>query len=123
MKTIIKAILVAALFMLATTPLLAQAQKIAYVNSETILREIPEAQVATKELESAVKGWQDELEKMAKDFQEQYDDYQKKQALLDPTTKSAKEKSLQEMNQKMQQYRLEKFDPREGEAVKLREKK
>ncbi|MGB2869361.1 MAG: OmpH family outer membrane protein [Bacteroidota bacterium] len=101
----------------------AQTSKIAYVNSETILRELPEAQQAQKELEGTLKGWQDELEKMGKDLQEGLDDYQKKQALMDPTAKAAKEKSLQDLQQKAREYQYQKFDTREGEAVKLREKK
>ena len=123
MKRSIQLLLVALTIACATGVVSAQTQKMAYVNSETILREIPEAQAATRELEVAVKGWQDEYEKMAKDLQDQLEDYQKKQSLLDPTAKAAKEKSLQDQNQKLQTYRMEKFDQREGEAMKLREKK
>ena len=107
----------------AVSTAVAQTSKIAYVNSETILRELPEAQQAQKELETTLKGWQDELEKMGKDLQEGLDDYQKKQALMDPTAKAAKEKSLQDLQQKAREYQYQKFDTREGEAVKLREKK
>lgn len=101
----------------------AQAAKIAYVNSETILRELPEAQQVKKELETTIKVWQDELERMSKELQEGLDDYQKKQALLDPKAKADKEKSLQDLQQKAREYQFQKFDQREGEAVKLREKK
>lgn len=111
------------LCVVAASTAVAQTSKIAYVNSETILRELPEAQQAQKELEATLKGWQDELEKMGKDLQEGLDDYQKKQALMDPTAKAAKEKSLQDLQQKAREYQYQKFDTREGEAVKLREKK
>jgi outer membrane protein len=101
----------------------AQPAKIAYVNSEIILRELPEAQQVKKELETTIKGWQDELEKMGKELQEGLDDYQKKQALLDPKAKADKEKALQDLQQRAREYQYQKFDTREGEAVKLREKK
>ncbi|OGU46447.1 MAG: hypothetical protein A3G43_05415 [Ignavibacteria bacterium RIFCSPLOWO2_12_FULL_56_21] len=101
----------------------AQAIKVAYVNSATILRELPEAQQVQKELEDQVKAWQDELEKMGQLLQTEYEDYQKKQALLDPTTKAAKEKSLQDLQQRAREYNAQKFDTRDGEAVKLRERK
>ncbi len=97
--------------------------KIAYVNSGTILRELPEAQQAQKDLEAQVQVWQAELEKMGKQLQDDLEDYQKKQALLDPTTKAAREKGLQDLQQKAREYQFTKFDTREGEAVKLREKK
>jgi len=44
----------------------AQTAKIAYVNSETILRELPEAQQVKKELETTIKVWQDELERLSR---------------------------------------------------------
>jgi outer membrane protein len=118
-----KIIFLTVLVMLVASMGSAQTLKIAYVNSETILRELPEAQQVKKELESIIKGWQDELEKMSKEFQEGYDDYQKKQALLDPKVKAEKEKSLQELQQRVREYQYQKFDQREGEAVKLREKR
>lgn len=97
--------------------------KVAYVNSATILRELPEAQQAQKELEDQMKVWQDELEKMGQQLQNDLEDYQKKQALLDPATKSAREKALQDLQLRAREYQSSKFDSREGEAVKLREKK
>jgi outer membrane protein len=118
-----KIIFIAALVLLAVSIGTSQPAKIAYVNSETILRELPEAQQVKKDLETTIKVWQDELERMSKELQEGLDDYQKKQALLDPKVKADKEKSLQDLQQKAREYQYQKFDQREGEAVKLREKK
>ncbi len=116
------------LFLAIATALLisigsAQSVRIAHVNSEIILRELPEAQQVRKELETTIKMWQDELEKMGKELQDGFEDYQKKQALLDPKAKAEKEKSLQDLQQRAREYQFQKFDTREGEAVKLREKK
>jgi outer membrane protein len=118
-----KIIFITAMVVLFTSLGLAQPLKIAYVNSETILRELPEAQQVKKELETTIKGWQDELERMSKELQDGLEDYQKKQAMLDPKIKAEKEKSLQDLQQKAREYNYQKFDQREGEAVKLREKK
>jgi outer membrane protein len=118
-----KIIYFVALVVLGASMGAAQTAKIAYVNSEKILSELPEAQQVKKELESTVKGWQDELEKMSKDLQDGLEDYQKKQALLDPKAKADKEKSLQDLQQRAREYQYQKFDQREGEAVKLREKR
>ena len=97
--------------------------KIAYVNSETILKELPEAQQAQKEIEMQVKIWQDEFERMGKQLQTEFEDYQKKQAMMDPASKAGKERAIQELQQKARDYQVEKFDTREGEAVKMREEK
>jgi len=118
-----KIILFAAMIILVSSIGTAQTIKIAYVNSETILRELPEAQQVKKELEANIKVWQDELERMSKELQDGLEDYQKKQALLDTKAKADKEKSLQDLQQKAREFNYQKFDQREGEAVKLREKK
>lgn len=101
----------------------AQTAKVAYVNSETVLRELPEAQEVKKELETTIQAWQAEYQKMVKDFQDASDDYQKKQALMDPKAKDEKEKALTAQRQDILNYQTQKFDTREGEAVKLREQK
>lgn len=123
MKTTVHIVIAVCLLVLLASVAGAQTIKIAYVNSETILRELPEAQQVKKELETTIKGWQDDLEKMGKDLQEAVDDYQKKQALMDPKAKADREKALQDMQQKARDYQMQKFDAREGDAVKLREKK
>ncbi|HXG37590.1 MAG TPA: OmpH family outer membrane protein [Bacteroidota bacterium] len=101
----------------------AQAQaRIGYVDSEVILRELPEAQKAQKDLEAKVKSWQEELQKMSDAFQKEAEDYQKKQAMMQPAAKEAKEKELAEMQQKAREYYAQKLDPRQGEAVTERER-
>ncbi len=107
---------------LAAVPVLAQV-KIAFVDSEVILRDLPEAQRAQRELETMVKGWQDELEKMATNIQREVEDYQKKQAMLAPAAKEQKEREIADMQQKAREFQAQKFDPRQGEAVTARERK
>lgn len=118
-------LLVAVFVLTAALTVTAQTQtaKIAYVNSETILRELPEAQLVRKELEATIKSWQDELEKMSKELQDGVEDYQKKQAMMDPKAKQEKERQLQDLQERARLYQSQKFDTREGEAVKLRERK
>jgi len=122
-RTIIYAIGIVGLVAVLTPHLSAQSLKIAYVNSEKILNELPEAQAAQKELESTIKVWQDSLENMGKELQDGLEDYQKKQALMDPTAKAAVEKHLQDLQQRARDFQAQKFDNRDGEVVKLREKK
>jgi outer membrane protein len=118
-----KLFLVAVLVLLGTALSYSQAAKIAYVNSETIIREMPDAQEVRAELEKTISGWQVEYQKMVKDYQDAMDDYQKKQAMLDPQAKQDKEKALEDMRKQILAYQTEKFDTREGEGVKLREQK
>lgn len=114
--------LFAGLFLISTIGA-AQTAKISFVDSEVILRELPEAQQAQKELEQVVKGWQDELEKMGSELQKGLEEYQKKQALATQDWKDKEEKRLQELQQKAREFQLQKFDPTRGEAAALRQKK
>ncbi len=118
-----KIIILSAVVVFMSSLCAAQSIKIAYVNSDKILQELPEYVQVKKELETTVKDWQDELEKMTKQFQEALDDYNKKEALLDPKAKADKQKELQDLQQKARDYQYQKFDQRDGEVVKLREKK
>jgi len=122
-KKLMLLLLVVVAFAAQTVFAQAQTAKIAFVNSETILRELPEAQQVRRELEATVKSWQDELEKMAKEISDGVEDYQKKQAMMDPKAKQDRERQLTEMQERARLYQQQKFDTREGEAVKLREKK
>lgn len=123
MKKLMSIMVMCILVLAATSAVQAQTAKVAYVNSETILRELPEAQAVKQELEATVQAWQDELEKMGKELQEGVDDYQKKQAMMDPKAKADREKQLQDLQARAREYQQKKFDAREGEAVKLRERK
>jgi outer membrane protein len=96
-------------------------QKIGYVNSEKVLSELPEAKVAQGKLEGVVKAWQDELEKMSKTLQTKYEDYQKQQSMMNDQTKQAKQKELVDEEQKVNQYKQEKFG-QQGELAMQREK-
>jgi outer membrane protein len=103
-----------------TQPAVAQ-QKIGYVNSEKVLAELPEAKTAQASLETVVKGWQEELDKMSKALQGKYDDYQKQQSMMNDATKQTKQKELVDEEQKINQYKQEKFG-QQGELAVQREK-
>lgn len=101
----------------------AQALKMGFVDSEKILADLPEAQQAVRELENMIRGWQNELAKMDTTFQREFDDYQKKKAMMQPAASQQKEQELNDLRQRYLQYQAQKFDPRQGEAVTEREKR
>ncbi len=107
--------------LLAAVPLIAQQQKIGYVNSETILKELPEAKDAQGKLEAMVKNWQDQLDQMSNALKAKYDDYQKKQALLNDAAKQEQQQKLIDEEQKMNQFRQDKFG-QQGELALQRDK-
>ncbi len=100
----------------------AQTPRLAYVDSEKIINDLPEAQTAQKELEAVFKGWQDELQKMGDDLQKGLEEYQKKQALMQPAAKETEEKRLTDLQQRAREFQAQKFG-QGGEAQQLRDKK
>jgi outer membrane protein len=92
-----------------TTAVYAQAPKIGYVNSAKILQEFPDAIEANKKIESVGKQWQAELERMSKELQSRYEEFQKKEPLLKEDEKRSQREELVILEQKGIQYRQEKF--------------
>ncbi len=87
----------------------AQALNIGYVNSAKILQELPEAQDAQKKIDALGTQWQAELDKMDKELQQKYDDFQKKEPLLKEAEKQQQRDDLVALQQKGIQYRQQKF--------------
>jgi outer membrane protein len=101
----------------------AQTTKAAYVDSEKILAELPDAQKASKELDAMVKGWQDSVASMNADLQKQVEDFRKQESVMAPAKKDAEQKRLGELDQKMREFAARKLDARTGEAMQEREKR
>lgn len=84
-------------------------QKIGYVNSAKILQEFPEAQEAQKKLDATGAQWQSELERMSRELQTRYEDFQKKEATMAEQAKRDQREELIALEQRGVQYRQEKF--------------
>ena len=91
------------------TQVSAQSLKIGYVNSAKILQEYPDAIEANKKLDVIGKQWQAELERMSKDLQQRYEEFQKKEPLLKEDEKRTQREELVALEQKGYQFRQEKF--------------
>ncbi len=114
--------LVAAL-LLACSVASAQATKAAFVDSEKILGELPEAQKASAELNALLKGWQDSVATMQSDLQKQIEEYQKQSSVMPQAKKDAEEKRLNDLNTRLREFAAQKLDTRTGEAAQEREKR
>jgi outer membrane protein len=89
-------------------------QKIGYIDSEGIMKKLPEAQDAQKKLDGLVEEWKKELDKMQNDFRQRYERYDKKKLIMTDQGRAQAEKDLQQLDQKIQDFRNQKFGP-EGE--------
>jgi len=87
----------------------AQVQKIGYVNSSKILQEFPEAQEAQKKIDAMQKTIQDELEKRQAELKAKYEDYQKKESMMNEAAKRAAQDEFSNLQRKYEEFRVEKL--------------
>jgi outer membrane protein len=83
--------------------------KIAYINSQSIMEQLPEAQDAQKQLDALTQEWQSEMSRMASEIQRKVEDYDKRKLILTDKRRAEIEKELQELDAKMIDFRNQKF--------------
>jgi outer membrane protein len=83
--------------------------KIGYVDSDTIMDKLPDAQDAQQKLDVMIKDWQTELNKLEKNWKDKYDDYEKRKLIMSDQTRAEVEGELVKLEEKMNDYRQKKF--------------
>lgn len=115
-KTVILAVFFSVLL---SAPLMAQL-KIGYVDSDTIMDQLPDAQDAQKKLDDQIAEWQDELKKMQDAWKTKYDDYEKRKLTMSPQRRDETEKELMKLEAEITDFRQKKFGAN-GELFKKEE--
>lgn len=114
--------LAAVLFVMLGFALTANAQlKIAYVDSDAIIKTIPEAQQAQQQLDNLTKDWQTELQNMQTEWKKKYEDYESRKLIMSNEIRAKIEGELSKMEQKITEYRQKKFGPKGDYFVKQEE--
>ncbi|MBK8945562.1 MAG: OmpH family outer membrane protein [Ignavibacteriae bacterium] len=96
------------IFLLVSTNLFAQL-KIGYVDSETVISQLPDAQDAQKKIDAQIDEWQKELDVLKKEWQVKFDDYEKRKLIMGNQKKAETEKELVSMEDKIETFRQGKF--------------
>ena len=86
--------------------------KIGYVDSETIMQKLPEAQDAQQRLDDLVNSWRTELIKMQSDLKNKQADFEKKKLIMSEKTKTENEDELGKLERLIDLYRDKKFGAR-----------
>lgn len=84
-------------------------QKIGHISTDAIMKQLPDAQDAQKQLDALVVVWQNELSAMQKDWQKQFDDYDQKKLIMTDARRSDAELDLRVLDQRIADYRNQKF--------------
>ena len=83
--------------------------KIAFINSATVMEQLPEAQDAQKQIDGLAQQWQGELNQMAADMQKKVEDYDKRKLIMSDKRRAEVEKELQDLDKKIVDFRNQKF--------------
>ncbi|MFO7445948.1 MAG: OmpH family outer membrane protein [Ignavibacteriaceae bacterium] len=83
--------------------------KIGYVDSDTILDNLPDAGDARQKLDALIKDWQAELTKLESDWKSRYDEYEKRKLIMTDQTRAEMEQELIKLEQEIGAYREKKF--------------
>ncbi|HMN17640.1 MAG: OmpH family outer membrane protein [Ignavibacteriota bacterium] len=103
-----KKILITSIFILVSSISFAQL-KIGYIDSDTIMDQLPDVQDARQKLDALIQEWQAELNKMENDWKTKYDDYEKRKLIMSDQTRAETEAALVQLETQMAQYREKKF--------------
>lgn len=96
------------------------AQNFAYVNSEYILKHIPEYTAAQKQLDDLSQKWQQEVDLQYAGIEKLYKAYQNDQALLNEEMRRRREDEIVKKEKEVKDYQKQKFGF-EGELFKQRQ--
>ncbi len=83
--------------------------KIGYVDSDTIMENLPDAQDARQKLDAIIQEWQTDLNKLESDWKTKYDDYEKRKLIMTDQTRVEVEQELVKMEQGISEFREKKF--------------
>lgn len=105
-------IFVILLILLGSGQVMAQNQKIGYIDSNYILEHIPEYKGINQRLQLLSQQWKDQLKKMQTEIDNLQKDYNAKEILYTPEVRKEKKKAIDDKEQEKQAYLNSKFGPK-----------
>lgn len=96
------------------------AQRYAYVNTEYILKNIPEFNEAQKQIDKINEDWKTEISKKQKEIDDMYKQFQNEQYLFTEDQKKSKIQDIENKEKDLKEYQKQKFGY-EGELFKKRQ--
>ena len=103
-----KSIILPVIFFFSSVSLIAQL-KIGYVDSDTIMDNLPDVQDTRQKIDALVRDWQNELTNMQNDYNKKKDDFDKRNLIMTDQTRTEAQKELDDLEAKITDYREKKF--------------
>lgn len=98
----------------------AQQQKIGFIDSQTILKALPEAIRAQGQLDDLTKRYYAQADSLTAQLQQMYADYQKQQGTMKANQKKESEQAIVAKQQELEGFKQQKFG-QNGELIKRNE--
>ena len=83
--------------------------KIGYVDSQTIMSKLPDAQDAKQKIDGLIRDWQTELKKMEDERKAKQEDYDKRKLIMTEQTRNDLEAQIKKLDQQISDFRDKKF--------------
>ena len=83
--------------------------KVGYVDSDTILDILPDAEDARQKLDALIQEWQNELRKMEADIKAKRDDFEKRKLIMTELTSKEAEQEITKLETELSAFRDKKF--------------
>ena len=103
-----------------TASLVSAQQKIGYVDTEFILRQVPEYATVQQNLDRLASEWQTELTRMQREIDAAFQEYQSRELLYTADERQSKQEGIITQEEGLEQFRIRHFGP-EGELFKRQE--
>jgi outer membrane protein len=86
--------------------------KIGYIDSDTIMDNLPDVQDARQKLDAMIRDWQTELRNMEAEHKKKKDDFDKRNLVMTDQTRNEAEKELADLERNISDFRDKKFGPK-----------
>jgi outer membrane protein len=103
-----RVVVVAAMLIVGVFVVQAQV-RVGHISSEAIMKELPDAQDAQRQIDALVVEWQNELTRMQQEWQRMFEEYDKRKLIMTEQRRSEAERELQDLDRKIVDYRNQKF--------------
>ncbi len=96
------------LFLVLQSLTLGQLQ-IGYVNSDAIIKSLPDAQDAQKKIDAIIQEWKEEITKMERELETKNTDFEKRKLVMSDNKRIVIEKEIAKMGEDIAAFRQSKF--------------
>jgi outer membrane protein len=83
--------------------------KVGYVDSDTIMQELPDAQDAQQKIDALIQEWQEDITKLENNWKSQFDDYEKRKLIMSDQKRIETEKELVALEDQISNLKQQKF--------------